>query len=70
VSPFTLNVPSLKIEALTLPLTILFNCNPVTPDAGILYKPAPSPTNAPLTLPEPVISPVTLKAVPLYVKPL
>ena len=70
MSPFTLNVPSLKIEALTDPLTILFNCKPVTPDAGILYKPAPSPTNAPLILPEPVMSPFTFKAVPLYVNPL
>ena len=38
----TLNVPS-AIEALTLPLIILSNCNPVTPDAGMLYNPAPSP---------------------------
>ncbi len=45
MSPFTLNVPSDKIDALTEPLTILFNSNPVTPDAGILYKPAPSPLN-------------------------
>jgi hypothetical protein len=35
----------LSIEALALPLTILFNSNPVTPDAGMLYKPAPFPTN-------------------------
>jgi len=52
VSPFTLNVPSDRIEALTLPLTILFNCNPVTPDAGILYKPAPSPMNDPVNTEE------------------
>ena len=45
VSPFTLNVPSDKIDALTLPLTILFNSYPVTPLAGMLYKPAPSPLN-------------------------
>lgn len=44
VSPFTLNVPSDWMDALTAPLTILFNSNPVTPEAGILYKPAPSPT--------------------------
>jgi hypothetical protein len=44
VSPFTLNAP-LEIDALTDPLTILFNSNPVTPDAGILYNPAPLPTN-------------------------
>jgi len=69
VSALILNAP-LDIDALTEPLTILFNSKPVTPDAGILYKPAPSPTNAPLTLPEPVISPVTFKDVPLYVKPL
>ena len=70
MSPLTLNVPSLKIDALTEPLTILFNCKPVTPEAGILYNPAPSPINDPVILPEPVISPVTFNAVPLYVKPL
>ena len=69
MSAFTLKAP-LEIDALTEPLTILFNSKPVTPVAGMLYKPAPSPTNAPLTLPEPVISPVTFKAVPLYVNPL
>ena len=45
MSPFTLNVPSDWIDALTEPLTILFNSNPVTPEAGILYNPAPSPMN-------------------------
>jgi hypothetical protein len=69
VSAFTLKAP-LDIDALTEPLTILFNSKPVTPDAGMLYKPEPSPTKAPLTLPEPVISPFTFKAVPLYVNPL
>jgi hypothetical protein len=39
VSPFTLNVPSDNIDALTEPLTILFNSNPVTPLAGMLYNP-------------------------------
>jgi hypothetical protein len=52
VSPFTLNVPSDWIDALTEPLTILFNSNPVTPEAGMLYKPAPSPMNEPEILPE------------------
>ena len=42
VSPFTLNAP-FSIDALTLPLTILFNSSPVTPLAGMLYKPEPSP---------------------------
>ena len=37
--------PSKSIDAVLLPLTILFNCNPVTPVAGMLYKPAPSPLN-------------------------
>ena len=69
MSAFTLKAP-LEIDALTEPLTILFNSKPVTPVAGMLYNPAPSPTNAPLTLPEPVISPVTFKEVPLYVNPL
>jgi len=36
------------IDALTLPLVILFNCNPVTPLAGMLYKPEPSPINEPV----------------------
>ena len=45
VSPFTLKVPSFKTEALTEPFTILFNSNPVTPEAGMLYNPAPSPIN-------------------------
>ena len=36
VSPFTLNVPSDKTEALTAPFTILFNSKPVTPLAGML----------------------------------
>ena len=37
--------PLSAIDALALPLTILFNSNPVTPEAGMLYKPAPSPMN-------------------------
>ena len=45
MSPFTLNVPSDKTEALTAPFTILFNSKPVTPLAGMLYKPAPLPMN-------------------------
>ena len=59
MSPFTLNVPSDKIDALTEPLTILFNSNPVTPLAGMLYKPAPSPTNEDDTT-EAVTAPTTL----------
>ncbi len=31
------------MDALTLPLTILFNSSPVTPLAGMLYNPEPSP---------------------------
>ena len=38
-------------DALTLPLTILSNCKPVTPVAGMLYSCAPSPLNAPLIKP-------------------
>ena len=41
-SPLT-NIWLLMIDALTLPLTILFNSNPVTPLAGILIKLLPSP---------------------------
>ena len=37
--------PLSAIDALALPLTILFNSNPVTPEAGMLYNPAPSPMN-------------------------
>jgi len=62
--------PSGLIDALADPLTILFKAKPVTPDAGILYKPAPSPTNEPLIVPEPVILPLTTNDVPLYVNPL
>ena len=43
----------LSIDALALPLTILSNCNPVTPLAGILYKPEPLPIY------DPVKDPVT-----------
>jgi len=52
VSPFTLKVPSSKTEALTAPFTILFNSKPVTPLAGILYKPEPSPMNEPVNTDE------------------
>ena len=62
--------PSAVTEAVTAPLAILSNCKPVTPDAGMLYKPAPSPLNEPLMIPEPVMLPVTTKPVPLYVNPL
>ena len=57
VSVFTSNPPLGDIDALTLPLTILFNSNPVTPLAGILYKPVPSPLNEPVKI-EPLTSPV------------
>ncbi len=40
--------PSVVTEAVTAPLAILSNCNPVTPLAGILYKPLPSPMNEPV----------------------
>ena len=56
MSPFTLNAP-LDIDALTDPLTILFNSKPVTPEAGMLYKPAPSPVNEPDLVPVDVIPP-------------
>ena len=49
-----LKSPSSK-DALTLPDVILNNSNPVTPLAGILYKPAPSPLITPSTSNEPVI---------------
>jgi hypothetical protein len=62
--------PLALTEAVTAPLEILSNCKPVTPDAGMLYKPAPSPLNEPLMIPEPVMLPVTTKPVPLYVNPL
>jgi hypothetical protein len=52
VSPFTLKVPSSKTEALTAPFTILFNSKPVTPLAGMLYKPEPSPMNEPVNIEE------------------
>ena len=52
VSPFTLKVPSDNTEALTAPFTILFNCKPVTPEAGILYNPEPSPLNEPVNIDE------------------
>ena len=51
-------------DALILPFIILFNSSPVTPVAGILYNPEPSPTNeleiVSLTFNEPVISVSTL----------
>jgi hypothetical protein len=40
--------PADVTEAVTAPLAILSNCNPVTPLAGMLYKPAPSPLNEPV----------------------
>ena len=42
-------------EALTLPDVILNNSKPVTPLAGMLYNPAPSPLITPSTSNEPVI---------------
>jgi len=49
-SVLTFNFPSAN-DALTLPLTILSKLSPVIPDDGILYNPAPSPTNEPLIVP-------------------
>ena len=80
-APDTVNAPVIAVSVLTLkpfksiaaellPLKILFNCKPVTPDAGMLYKPAPFPTNEPVIVPEPVILPVTTNPVLLYVNPL
>ena len=43
--------PSGEIDAVALPLLIKFKFNPVTPLAGILYKPEPSPINDALTVP-------------------
>jgi hypothetical protein len=40
--------PSLSIDAVLAPEPILSNCNPVTPLAGMLYNPAPSPMNEPV----------------------
>jgi hypothetical protein len=37
-----------EIDALTLPEIILLRFNPVTPLAGILYSPEPSPPNEPV----------------------
>ena len=49
------NVPPSK-DALTLPDVILNNSNPVTPLAGMLYNPPPSPLIVPSsTFNEPVI---------------
>ena len=39
------------IDALTEPEIILFKLSPVTPLAGILYKPIPSPMNEPVNAP-------------------
>ena len=47
MSAFTCK-PSASTEAVTAPLAILSNCKPVTPLAGILYKPSPSPMNEPV----------------------
>ena len=58
VSPLTLNAPFV-IDALTLPLTILFNSRPVTPLAGMLYNPEPSPC---------ILEPVATNTEPLTVK--
>ena len=52
VVEFTLN-PFELTEAVTAPLAILSNCNPVTPVAGILYKLVPSPLKEPVN--EPVL---------------
>ena len=52
MSPFTLKVPSDNTEALTAPFTILFNSKPVTPLAGMLYNPIPSPINEPVNTEE------------------
>jgi hypothetical protein len=41
------------IDALTLPEMILLRFNPVTPLAGMSYKPEPSPMNDPVN--EPVV---------------
>lgn len=49
---FTLN-PFELTEAVTAPLAILSNCNPVTPVAGILYRLEPSPLKEPVN--EPVL---------------
>jgi hypothetical protein len=51
------------IDAVEDPSAILSNCNPVTPLAGILYKPDPSPIKAPVkkdevTFPVKFIEPV------------
>ena len=51
VLEFTWN-PFELTEAVTAPLAILSNCNPVTPLAGMLYKPAPSPMNEPVNTDE------------------
>ena len=69
VSLLTCN-PLAVTDAVTAPLAILSNCRPVTPDAGMLYNPAPLPINEPLIVPEPVMFPVTTNDVPLYVRPL
>ena len=43
--------PSKSIDAVLLPLLIKFKFNPVTPLAGILYNPEPSPINDALIVP-------------------
>ena len=62
--------PSLSIEAVFAPDAIWSKFNPVTPLAGMLYKPAPSPVNEPDIVPVAVTPPSTFNTVPLYVKPL
>ena len=53
VSVFISKPLSGDIEALTLPLTILFKLSPVTPLAGIFVNWLPSPINEPVN--EPVV---------------
>ena len=48
VSVLIWNPVSGAIEADTEPLTIWYRLNPVTPLAGTLYKPVPSPINEPV----------------------
>ena len=66
-SVLTFNFPSAN-DALTLPLTILSNCKFVTPLAGILYNPAPSPVNEPLIVPLLTVKSPVLISKSLFVK--
>ena len=58
------------MDALTDPLTILFNSKPTTPEAGMLYKLVPSPVNEPEIVPVDVTFPFTFNVEPSYVNPL